>query len=196
MPDISLTDFVDFALAPGPTRLTKVRQLKARGDYDPAHDYWRQLREGIAAYNEGDLTAKGLENIARIAAPHKRANYEAALKGFKKFDKKAPTETQLPLRTRRWIAGDLSVRVNPELSYAVDGTKLCIKLYFKKSPPLTKDRMEAILLLMQQTIKAYRPALLDVQTGRLIEANGFRKDLDILLRAEALAFCEMWKNLP
>ena len=41
MPDISLTDFVDFATTTPPSQLTKVRQLCSRGVYDPRFDWFK-----------------------------------------------------------------------------------------------------------------------------------------------------------
>lgn len=65
MPEIGLTDFVDFALKAGPTQLTKVRELKMRPDYDPARDYWKRLRDWIIAHTAGELTMKELQ--ARVS---------------------------------------------------------------------------------------------------------------------------------
>jgi hypothetical protein len=43
MPSISLTDFVDFVVATGTSKLTKVRQIKRRPQYHPAFDHWKSL---------------------------------------------------------------------------------------------------------------------------------------------------------
>ena len=45
MPEISLTDFVDFVIKAGSPKLTKVRELVNRGGYSPAFDFWKTLRE-------------------------------------------------------------------------------------------------------------------------------------------------------
>jgi len=52
MPDISLTDFVDFAISTPPSQLTKVRQLCNRGPYDPRFDFWKALRERVQEFHE------------------------------------------------------------------------------------------------------------------------------------------------
>ena len=86
MPDISLTDFVDFAIKSGTPKLTKVRTIKSRPDYEPAFDYWKQLREGICdfhragAKNKADLN----EVVDSLQNPRKVGRYSAALKGYKR----------------------------------------------------------------------------------------------------------------
>ncbi|MBK9648054.1 MAG: hypothetical protein IPO67_23360 [Deltaproteobacteria bacterium] len=47
MPEISLTDFVNFVTRIGSARLTLVREIRSRGDYDPIRDFWRDLRDGL-----------------------------------------------------------------------------------------------------------------------------------------------------
>ena len=64
MPDISLTDFVDFVIKSGTPKLTKVRAIKNRPEYEPAIDYWRQLREGIKDFHRvGGADKSALDDI-------------------------------------------------------------------------------------------------------------------------------------
>ncbi len=64
MPEISLTDFVDFVIKAGPPKLTKVREIKTRVEYSPKLDFWKILRDGIRDFHrtgqplEGLLTSK------------------------------------------------------------------------------------------------------------------------------------------
>jgi hypothetical protein len=60
MPQISLTDWVDFVISAGPPQFTKVKELAGRGEYDPRRDFWKPLREGLR--NHHQIGAK-LENI-------------------------------------------------------------------------------------------------------------------------------------
>lgn len=55
MPDISLTDFVDFVIKMGTPKLTKVKAVKNREEYEPAKDYWRQLRKGLQSFHKKGL---------------------------------------------------------------------------------------------------------------------------------------------
>ncbi|MEZ4253047.1 MAG: hypothetical protein R3B99_32975 [Polyangiales bacterium] len=40
--DISLTDFVDFAMESGTPKVTKVAEMKDRPDYQPAFDFYKR----------------------------------------------------------------------------------------------------------------------------------------------------------
>lgn len=195
MPEISLTDFVDYALAPGPSQLVKVRELKRRGEYEPAHDYWRDLREWIIDAEYGRRTLRQVEQLALAARVGKRANYQTALAGFRKFARRRPGTIATRPKKDRWEHDGLIVRVNPELCYRTPSGRLCVKLYFKKEPRPTKHRADIILLLVSQTIANHDVALLDVPTGKLIEGKLTKSDLPIYLRAQATAFVQMWQQL-
>lgn len=71
MADISLTDFVDFAIKTPSSQLTKVRQLYNRGAYDPRFDFWKALREAIQASHEKgkklDLVLEGLKDGTKVS---------------------------------------------------------------------------------------------------------------------------------
>jgi len=42
MPEISLTDFVDFTSASGTSKLSKLKQFKSRPEYEPAFDFYKK----------------------------------------------------------------------------------------------------------------------------------------------------------
>jgi hypothetical protein len=73
MPEISLTDFVDFVVRSGPAKVTKVREIRERGPYAPALDFWKPLREGIVSFHAAGSTDKReLDRILRgITDPKK-----------------------------------------------------------------------------------------------------------------------------
>jgi len=54
MPEISLTKFVDFVIKSGTPKMTQVRAIKKRrvDGYDPSHDYYRKLRDGIVELHQ------------------------------------------------------------------------------------------------------------------------------------------------
>lgn len=116
MPDISLTDFVDFVIKSGTPKLTKVRSIKNRGDYEPAMDFWRQLREGIKNFHRARSRHKSeLDDIVdSLQNPRKVARYTAAIRGYKKFLGHKNIRWFDPA-TDDWTYEDLSVKVNPEL---------------------------------------------------------------------------------
>lgn len=47
MPEISLTDWVDFVITAGPPQFTKVKELAVRGEYDPRFDFGSRFAKGF-----------------------------------------------------------------------------------------------------------------------------------------------------
>ena len=45
--EIGLTQFIDFTLKQGVSRVNFVKQVKDQLDYQPSFDYWKRLREEI-----------------------------------------------------------------------------------------------------------------------------------------------------
>ena len=70
MPEISLTDFVEFVNKIGPPRLTKVKEIKTRPAYSPAVDFWKPLREAIRDFHK---TGKPLDPVLGGIAHTKKA---------------------------------------------------------------------------------------------------------------------------
>ena len=194
MPKISLTDFVDYSLATGPSQLVKVRELKRREAYEPAHDYWKQIREWLTDHEKGVLSLRDVGKLADAVTPGKRENYGEVLRGFKKFVRKRPGSPTKRAAAEEWKHAGLVVRVNPELCYRTPQGKLCVKMYFK-AEPVTKHQAEATLLLMSEALPAYAPALLSARSGKLTRSNLTKTELDVYLRAQATAFMEMWKAI-
>ncbi|HEX4650911.1 MAG TPA: hypothetical protein VH250_05345, partial [Granulicella sp.] len=53
MPNISLTEFIDFVLKVGTAKVAKVQAVKNQAPYSPATDHWRQLRKHFGEFHEG-----------------------------------------------------------------------------------------------------------------------------------------------
>jgi hypothetical protein len=200
MPDISLTDFVDFVIKSGTPKLTKVRQLKARGKYNPAHDFWRGMRKGIRAWHEtdgSDLSA--LDCIVDDCEDIKKLpRYAAALRGYRRFiGRRHVTWFDPPWED--WKHGSLRVRVNPELGLKIDGVPHVVKMYFKDER-LTKLRTGAVLALMEAAVRTKAPArakmaVLEVSSGKLYPASADTAMALPLLRGEAASFTEIWNSV-
>lgn len=194
MPEISLTDFVDFVIKAGSPKLTKVRELLTRGGYFPAFDYWKQLREHIAETHGG--TAQ-IGSILSGIDPKKKRRYDAALTGYKKFLKRIGDAAYFAPPCERWAHSGLTVKVNPELGLLIEGKRYVIKLYFKDEEP-TPHRLNAVLALMKDSVKKGRfedvtVAVLDVAKGKMITGTKENShEYSILLAGEAAAFMTMW----
>jgi hypothetical protein len=199
MPIISLTDFVDFVAGVGPTKLTKVRQIKSRQGQEYAYrfDYWRELREAIIVFHsEATGDKKYFDRFIDSLEQKKQESYGPLAASYKSFlGRKRITST--PTERTMWTHKDLQVRVNPELRLNINNKDYLLKLYFKATE-LTKTRVDVILLLMKHALPSTDPisyGLLDVQHNRLYDSPPQDRLLP-LLYGEAESFVAMWNALP
>ncbi len=197
MPEISLTDFVDFVVKAGTPKLTKVRQLKERGEYEPASDFWKPLREAIIEFHrKGGRDKHQLDRILTgLTDPKKRNRYPEAIEGYKKFLGRKQIRWSDPFKTS-WSSSGLNVRINPELGLIISEERHVIKLYFKDEK-LERRKVDVVLALMEATLREnIEPsdgiAILDVSSNALFRSSGPRPDLMPLLAGEAAAFVTMW----
>jgi hypothetical protein len=193
VPDISITDFVDFVSRTGPPKITKVAEIFNRGEYVPARDFWKPLRESICNFHEG--TSGHLSFGSTGAHERKQIRYEEAIKGYKKFLKTPGLQWFKPHRAE-WAFEDLVVRINPEVGFVLNGESLLVKLYFKQDP-LTKYRVQVALSLMSagQKDKKFRVAIIDVVRSRLYLETAPNAQMIALLRGEAATFLSIWHSL-
>ncbi|MEM7246001.1 MAG: hypothetical protein AAF533_11710 [Acidobacteriota bacterium] len=196
---ISLIDFVDFAQRSGSPRLTKVRQVKDRGEYDPRCDFWRAFREAVKELHAaGDPDRKRLDQLLEeLTDPKKHGPYAEAIAGYKRFlGRKNPLWFRP--RSTRWRAAGVSVRVNPEIGLQLSGVRHHPQLY-PTNEPLAKKRLNAIPLLMQQAYGDEENGtcfgVLDVQRGKLHATASPDPKLLPLLIGEAAGFAAMWEQL-
>jgi hypothetical protein len=200
MTEISLTDFVDFVIKSGTPKLTKVRYLKQRPAYNPAFDYWKQMREGIQEmHRSGNATRAELNAIVEGLDNNKKVGrYRAAVNGYAKFlGRRRITWFEPPASD--WVQQSLTVRVNPELGLKIGDDPYLVKLYFKDEA-LTSARVTIVLDMMSLVLSSKSPpgtrmAVLDVSNGRLLCDTNGSADTVVLLQGEAAAFVEMWKRL-
>lgn len=200
--EISLTDFVDFTIVNGSTRVATVRAVKKRGDYDPAGDFWRPLRKGMVELHEtGRMTPAQLDALLSSQTNEKRLpRFTDAVEGYKRFlAKRVLTWFDPP--GALWREGDLAVRVNPEFGLVIDGKQTVIKLYFKKEEA-TRQRVQAVLAVMDIALGGkvgadVQFAVLGVNQGRLMLPDGHwsKNDMKALLKAEAGAFVQLWNTI-
>jgi hypothetical protein len=199
MPDISLTDFVDFVIKAGTPKLTKVTEIKHRPEYSPAFDFWKPLRDGIRDFHKGGGANKSdLDQIMLgINDVKKQRRYPEAIRAYKRFlGRKQITWFDPPGDV--WSHAGLNVRVNPELGLEIDGQRHIIKLYFKEEAP-TKSRLQVILELMRLSLEGSPEStdifsVLDVSNTKLTSetANGM---VEPLLKGEAASFMQIWTSV-
>ena len=200
--EISLTDFVEFTFRSGPSKVTKVREVKNRDVYEPATDFWRPLRDGIVdLHRDGRVDKRGLDAIV-AAQTHalKLRLYPLAADGYLSFLGRRQPEWFTPPRGI-WRSGGLEVRVNPEVGLIIGDHPTVIKLYFKKEE-LTQARVQASIGVMLDELAPRTDAgtqfgVLDVRAGRLLKSDGrwTMSDTQLLIRGEARSFVEIWEGL-
>jgi hypothetical protein len=198
MPTISLTDFVDFVAGAGPTKLTKVLEIKRRTEYQLRFDHWRELREGIIVFHaEANRDKKKyFSSLLESLDTSKRGSYEPLVDKYKSFLGRKQI-TSSPVERTTWEYKQLKVRINPELSLNINGKPYLVKLYFKAAS-LTASRVDVILLLMKHALPKPREVavtygLLDVQHNRLYDKLP-QERLMPLLHGEAESFLTMWNE--
>lgn len=194
MPSVPLSTFIEFTVSQGTARVNAA--TLPSGAYDPRKDFYKRLREGtVRQLLEGWNAQQFRRATQRLAAPRKRASFEACRAGLTKWaEGKEIRARRTPNVT--WAAAGLEVRVNPELRLSVDGRQLAAKLYFKV-PELSAQRRDNILCLLAETAPpGAEAAILDARRGELITAEQLDPDLDALLISEAAAFAALLAVAP
>lgn len=197
MPQISLTEFVDFIAKSGTPKLTLVRTVKQRHiiGYDPRTDFYKPFRDGLVQLHKNGQPKSALASlVASQTDAKKQTAYPDLLKGYKKFLGRKTVQWFTPPQNP-WTHSGLTVSVNPELGLDINGSRHAVKLYFK-ADKLTKLRMDAITQLMHHVLGTGHGSptfsILDVRNGKLISAPMPQPNLMPLLEGEALAFASIY----
>ena len=131
-----------FARGEGPS-------AEGAGEYEPATDFWRPLRNAIAAFYQSPEGDK--RSLAEFLVPisdRKVGRYQAAMAGHARFARRKEIHGfRAPSAT--WEVGALRVRINPEIGLHIDGRRFISKLYFK-AEPLSRGRAQALIALMEE----------------------------------------------
>ena len=199
MPQISLTDLVDIVSKSGTPKATKVAQVKARPDYEPAFDFYKPLRECIVDTHRDGQDKKALNAFfANLADAKKRANYPTAIHGYKKWWGRKDLAWFDPPRSTYGQHG-VEVMINPELGLEVNGTRHVIKLYFK-TEPLSKFRVDIITFLMESGLRekshhAEVMSILDVRNAKLFSFDPAASTSKGMVDAELAYIGSLWPNV-
>lgn len=203
--EVSLTQFVDYTVKTGDSRLNHVNTIKHQAEYDVAKDYYKQMREAIIEVHKQSGTKADLEKSLRSIADTKKENYAACITGYKKFwGKKAISWFQPPRSAwKHTLQGQKSTAIeiiaNPEIGLEIGGVKHIVKLYFK-SEPFSKKKAQIALCLLHYALHTECKngetfSFLDVREGKLFSIDSSTPDLLALVQAEATGFAIMWDAL-
>ncbi|MCA9714835.1 MAG: hypothetical protein H6713_10000 [Myxococcales bacterium] len=198
---ISLTDFVDFVTRSGLPKLTLVRQLKHRGEYNTLRDFYRPLREAMIRAHADALGKRHVP--ASIAGAwdwgvdRRRRHFEELARAYlgwwgrKRLTWFEPGWDVLEL-------GALSMSINPELGLRIDGRPTMVKLYFKERP-LSHKYADIVTKLMEMSLGEQAPAgaqmaVLDIRR-RNLHCRAPKPHLEALVRGEMAALTTMWSRV-
>lgn len=191
---VSMTTFLDFSSKSGTAKLTVVRAFKEQGEYDPATDFYKKIREAMTECFEKGKSILTLKEWIETVNVKKRTHYRTVLGGVGKFIGRKTVAWFEPPRASHAL-GPVTVIVNPELGLVLNGESHVIKLYLKDEA-LKPSRAELILYLMRQSlgtrIDGNRVGVLDARTGRLFAAMPKTRGLDVLLMTEAASFAAIY----
>ena len=199
---ISLTQFLDFTLKrSGRSRTNYVRSIKY-SDYNPATDYWKQLRDEIKEVHSSGHPLNDLDQLIDQVNERKRHNYSEAIKLYKKFFRNKDIQWFDPGNSHRSFNGELVVNSNPELGLFIDGTPHLIKLYFKGGKArIDKHSVTSTLSLMNTaTFNKELPdetiaSVLNIKRTKIHSDNFVDDDLLISLEGDAQQLIYLWKNV-
>lgn len=198
---IGLTQFIDFTIKGSTAKTNMVRQIKYQSDYNPAFDYWKQLRDGIIKYHESNLNLDFFDQLLAQIDDKKKKNYTHAIKQYKKFLKDKDISWFNPGKSA-WISSELIVRSSPELGLIIDGEPHLIKLYFKgKSEKVDKRNTSTTLALLSTSSyeenysSVVNQSVLNLDKVKLYSNSNITEDQLIALESEASQFMYIWKKI-
>ena len=188
---------MDFVLANGPSRLVKVRtaiSMYGVEDFKQA-DFYLDLKHTVTRCFGGQGVVALDACLAELDDLRKQPAYTSILAGLRQWIGRKQFEAPFAVPEKDWVAGDLLVRVRPDLGLVYKGESLVIKLYFKEEP-LNQHRVNPLLHLLATTHgELGTVAILDTRRGKLFKITRVVKDIDAFLAAEAQAFVSLWDSL-
>lgn len=199
MPRLSLTDFVDIVGRSGSSKAAKVRQVKKRPEYEPAFDFYRQLREGIASTHREGRSRRHLEQQIGDIRDHKKIpHYAAVVAGYKKWWGRKSLAWQDPVQDVFSRSG-VDISINPEVGLRFANQRHLVKLYFK-DPKLSKMKIDVILHLMEKCLRPkidvdVQLSVLDTRRSKLFTSSGPIAALDAALTGEVAYIAALWAEL-
>ncbi len=201
-PSIGLTQFIDFTVKQTMiSKMNKVTEIKHQGDYHPARDHWKQLRERIKLCYEQNKSLETLDSLLDEIHERKINSYKDTIKAFKKFVRNKDIEWFDPPKAFWTSDNGLVVRGTPELGLVINGTPHLIKLFFKgDTVKLNARNIKPILnLMLAATYKSPYPpntvfGVLNIKSGKLHADQETDDKVLKALNLEAQTFLNIWET--
>ncbi len=203
----SMTNFVDWMLASGATKVAKVQDHKEHLDTNIS-DFYRPVRELIVDVSQWK---KGVDEFDKFVGSitDKRAIviFPEIVRGWKRFVKKVEPTTFIPPQQDWPVGGTIdlgsgreqrvAIHINPEVGLVIKGEPHIVKLYMR-GEPLSQARVDVTVALMEHlktpSNKPMKRAVMDVRKGELRFAGKrassavARERMRVLLVAEGAGY--------
>lgn len=197
---VGLTQFLDFTLKSSAAKTNFVKNLKSQPEYQPAFDYWQQLRDTVIKFHQNELPFECFETLVQTVDQRKKQNYIDVIKQYKKFIKNNDVSWFDPGKSH-WISDDLIVRSSPELGLLINDEPHLIKLFFKgKKERIDKYNINSTLTLLNESTFSNEHndvnyTVLNIQKNRMYTNNSINNDHLIALESEANQLCYIWNKM-
>ena len=202
---VSSTQFLTYtAKVSTSAKINEVKKIKHSPDYNPAIDYWKQLRDEIKRLHENNLSFEELPSLINKVSDTKRKNYSRVISKYLTFLKSNEVKYFSSGKSYWMLSNDLFVRTNPEMGLTVNGKNLYVKNWYKNADnntKVTKRNINSSLTMMQLSERDFRLddnenfAVLNLQNGKIIEASPLISESILELEVEAANFVNIWNKI-
>lgn len=198
-----MSSFLDFALATGSSRITGIAEDK-RGMHVPATDFYRPIRAAVTRIGRENLDAGNVftELMMQVGDVRAQKIYPSIIEGYTRFRALFPDGLPWvdPVTTALPAGPGLSIAINPEVGYMINGHPHHLKLYLR-SEALGQRRIDLTIAAMAQALpvgRADRLGILDLRHARVhylspkaAEPRAWSR-LSALVHVEAAGFAVAW----
>jgi hypothetical protein len=190
--EIGLGAFVKFANATPRTRPYVAREIaeQVSGEYDPAKDFWRPMRQAISRDRKTSRDGEALRQVVSGAPSRRRPSFEHVSQRWGDVSARWNNAEHVRSSKTSVELSGLLVRLNPLfVERLVDGRLEAAHMYFNKSEPLT-DTLQAVqhVLARGSHPGAIEPVFVDMRRARVVPAASFGSELDERLERLGLEF--------
>lgn len=185
--EIGLGAFIKFANASqrARPRLARLIAEQSRGEYDPATDFWRPMRQAISRDRKTTRDGDALRQVTQSAPERRRPSYAEISDRWGGVVTRWSGAGHVASHASRIDVGGLKIRVNPLFSEGwPDGHAESAYVWFNKEE-LRDDTLEGIRHLLTRNGDAahLEPVFIDVRRALAVPAapiNGIDDWLDDL----------------
>lgn len=195
MPRILMKEFSDIAISAGTAKISKIRKEKHKASYNPAQDYYKQIRESIIASHSKGYGINFISDIAdKCPNPRRKSNYEIIASRYKQWHGKKVYEWFSPPRGSYGFSGT-EIILNPEIGLIRKGVMHVIKLYFSEDQ-ISQNRANYMIHLMSEEFPdTYQYHVLDIRRKKLFNPTGNHDNFMISTRSEIAGLEAAWDSV-